>query len=325
MSSQTKPTLAISTCLASKRLKEAAEVLAVLERCGLRHLELDYRFTHRAWLELVKELRPRGLVPVSLHNYTPLPPDLPWERASGDLFNLAASDREERRLAVRHTLSTLEWASELEAGAVVLHLGWVEGARDKKLTLEAAKKGGLTPELEAHLQKRAALAGRALDAVSFSLEEIIRRAEPLGLVLGLENRAHACEVPTLEELALLLERFAGAPLGLWYDLGHAMLLDKAGVTPAGRWLAELGGSLAGCHLHDIKGVQDHLPPGAGELDWDQVAADLWRAPRLVLEVHPGPEPEEVGRAAAELARHLDRAQEAERKKEAKKGGSETDQ
>ncbi|MCF8096252.1 MAG: sugar phosphate isomerase/epimerase [Desulfarculaceae bacterium] len=276
MNQQFNNRLAVSTVWAKARSleaaphgpgPEAAAILAVLDQLDLDLVELEYRLTGEVIERLLPEFKARGWRVGSVHNYAPLPVGVPRDKASGDLFNLASPDRAERERAVAYTLRTMELASDLEAAAVVLHLGEVSGVVDKGVIRRAATAGAMTPELAAHMEKRAVHAPRHLDAVSFSLERLAERAAPLGVALGLENRYHAYQIPSLPELSILLERFSGAPLGLWYDCGHAWVHEQAGIVPASDWLSTLGPGLVGCHLHDAVGQDDHQAPGAGKMDW----------------------------------------------------------
>ena len=195
---------------------------------------------------------------------------------------------------------------------VVLHLGWVEGVRDLEITKQAARQKELTPALAAHLETRQEKAPKSLDAVSFSLDRLIPRAQSLGVRLGLENRFHACQVPDIDECALLLERFAGAPVGPWFDTGHAHVQGLAGLADTSDWLSRFGDGLLGCHLHDAQGISDHLAPGAGEFDWPELAKALALAPIKILELHPGPEPKEIKEAADMLVDLFNQAMEKRR-------------
>lgn len=293
--------LALSTCWASKDAAGGDRLLDRLAETGLTSLELEYRLTTPVLHQLLPELKPRGFSVASVHNFCPLPPDFPTEKASGDLFNLAAWDKEERLLAVSHTMRGMELAADLEATVVILHLGWVEGVRDLEITKEAARQNELTPELAAHLETRRKMAPKSLDAISFALDRLIPRAQSLGVRLGLENRFHACQVPDIDECALLLERFAGAPVGPWFDTGHAHVQGLAGLADTSDWLSCFGEGLLGCHLHDAQGISDHLTPGAGDFDWPELTRALAHAPIKVLEIHPGPGPEEIKEAADMLA------------------------
>ncbi|MCB2189199.1 MAG: sugar phosphate isomerase/epimerase [Deltaproteobacteria bacterium] len=284
----------------------AAHILDQVAATGLRYLELEYRLPAAVLTILRRELAARELAVVSLHNFIPLPPGL--AEGSGDAYNLAAPEQAERRLAVDLTCRSLELASDMEVGALVVHLGWVAGLEDK-LVLRQAAKGGDPQELAGHLARRGEASPGAVDLASRSLDRLAARAEALGVRIGLENRFHPFQVPDFDEMGLLLERFRGAPLGFWCDLGHARAQTNADSDLPGirRWLSAYGQELVGCHLHDTKGVQDHLPPGRGDLDWDVVAPLVKDSPRLVLELRSGPEPAEVADSAALVREALAKA------------------
>ena len=295
--------LAISTCWASKGVSSGAELLDRIESTGLNRLELEYRITSPIMQELLPLIKERGFTVSSLHNFCPLPPRMPPQMASGDLFNFASPDKEERLLAVRHTARTMELASDLEARAVVLHLGYAPMEKDRDVTENAAQKGELTPAAAALLEQRAQHSALCVDMASFTLERLIPRAESLGLILGLENRIRIHQVPTLDELEQILKRFEGSPMAPWFDLGHATVQANAGLGPASGWLERLGPDFIGCHLHDIKNETDHLAPGEGDVDWPRIMKALKDVPLKVLEIAAGAEAEKV-REGSELLEGL---------------------
>lgn len=284
------------------RESDPERILDQVQAAGFSRVELEYRLSPATLAGLHAGLRQRGMSVTSVHNFCPFPAEAEGRlEPSGDLFNLAASDRDHRQQAVRHTLRSLETATDLEARVVVLHLGWAPGLGAKELTREAARQGGMTPELKAVVQARRAVSPALLDALSFALEPLLRRAGELGLGLGVENRFHVFQAPNLDETLALLERFDGAPMGYWHDTGHAHNRELAGLNPARAYLEALGSRLIGCHLHDAVGPDDHQPPGEGELDWDWLCPRLLPAPVKVVELKPGPDPNRVARAADFLA------------------------
>jgi sugar phosphate isomerase/epimerase len=285
--------LALSTCWASKHADSAVAILDAIEPTGIYNLELEYRLTAPILADLLPQLCPRGFKVVSVHNFCPLPPDYPADMASGDLFNFASSDPEERARVVEYTAKTMELASDLEAGAVVLHLGLTDMEPDRLITKQAADQGAITPELDSALELRAKLSPGVLDAVSFALERLIPRAQSLGVTLGLENRIRVHQAPTLDELDFILRRFEGAPLAPWLDIGHAQVKANAGLRPFQEWLDRMRNRLLGCHLHDIKASKDHELPGLGDVDWPEMMRALKDVPIKVLELHPGPGAEEI--------------------------------
>ncbi|KIX14651.1 sugar phosphate isomerase/epimerase family protein [Dethiosulfatarculus sandiegensis] len=291
------PVPALSTCWASENCQSAADLLDQIRKTGFDKLELEYRLTTPILQDLLPELKPRGLKISSIHNFCPLPLDMDPALAGGDLFNLASRDKETRQRAVSLTTSCLEMASDLEVERLVLHLGWVEGLENKQVIKLAAGESASSAELTRQLEYRNQLAPAFRDAVSFSLEKLFKRAEPLGVVLGIENRYHAFEIPDLTEAQLLLKRFKGAPLGHWHDLGHALVQQAAGLPGPDKWLTAFGRDLVGCHLHDTLAEKDHLPPGQGDASWPDLLPLLVDSPCFVMEVHPGPEPDEIKESA----------------------------
>src|SRR5512137_1619954 len=113
-----------STCWNSKRHTDGRAMLAEVRALGFEYAELG----HATSLTLVDGIRAAvaaGEIKIcSLHNFCPLPVGL--RGPSPDHYRPSALDETERRLAVRHTLRTIEFAGSLGAKIVVLHLGSVD-------------------------------------------------------------------------------------------------------------------------------------------------------------------------------------------------------
>lgn len=269
----------MSTSWSSSRIRSAAKLLDEIQRLGVRALELDYRITEKTFVEMRPLLRQRGVSVVSLHNYFPLPPEFSPEEASGDLFFLSSVDSEHRATGVKLTQRTIELANALEAKAVVLHLGRVEMEVDGARLKEAIDHGLVQDEkVQAYLTRARLERERKkqpfVDAVLFSLEALIPAAERQGVVLGVENRLYLEEIPSFEEVGLLLRYFEGAPVAYWHDSGHAHVSEKLGLASQQDYLAAYRDQLVGVHLHDAKGSTDHLAPGKGEIDFSKIAKML---------------------------------------------------
>ena len=115
----------------------------------------------------------------------------------------------------------------------------------------------------------------------------MKAAETLEIVLGLENRYHYHQLPTPEDFEILFKHFAGAPVGYWHDAGHARVIELLGGLPAGEMLARYGDRLVGFHLHDAIGLDDHMPPGDGEIDFNTIAPFVGPETLQVVELKPG--------------------------------------
>jgi sugar phosphate isomerase/epimerase len=99
-----------------------------------------------------------------------------------------------------------------------------------------------------------------------------------GLRFALENGAM---LPTMEYLLALAGALGPDRAGVCVDTGHAALGDLG----PGRAIRMAGARLITTHLQDNRGQHDdHMAPGDGTIDWDDVAAALGeiRYPGCVL-------------------------------------------
>ena len=99
---------------------------------------------------------------------------------------------------------------------------------------------------------------------------------------------------------MLFREFDGAPLGYWHDTGHAHAGEVLSLFNAADLLKRYGAKLVGCHLHDARGLDDHLPPGRGQVDFPALGAFLSPTTLQVIELKPGTTSED----AREGVRHL---------------------
>ena len=273
---------------------------------GVDGIELEYRITRDRLDEMRPFLRSEGVRVLSLHNFCPVPEILPrGTPPSGDVFLFSSQDREERRLAVRYAERTVQLAHELEARAVVFHIGRVE--MDPVLPrLRALYEADRIDSEEADALRESAQTERALkyrpylDAVRACLEPLVREAERRGVYLGLENRYFYREIPSFEELEFLLKDLHGAPVGYWHDVGHAHVSEISGWKSQQEWLERFGGALLGVHLHDSTGFDDHAPPGTGEVDFSRIRPHIPDDANRILEIRSEAEPDAIRRGIEHL-------------------------
>jgi len=257
--------------------------------------ELSYRIAEEEIERFGREIRAVGRSVVSLHSYCPVPSGIRPREAGGDLLLLTSEDESLRREGIRATIRTLEWAARLEARAIVMHSGrtpidypkheirklhdsgrWIGGAN-------AGSGDEALGILRRVTEQLAETAPRTLDLLKRSLDPILEAASRLEVMVGLENRIYPHEHPNAAEFPILLETFAGAPIGTWYDTGHSCYREILGfVFPGSTWKAMLP-HLLGCHVHDVQGIQDHLPPGEGSLDFADLLSDAPEEIPLVVE------------------------------------------
>ena len=126
-----------------------------------------------------------------------------------------------------------------------------------------------------------------------SLDHLVPVAEKQGVLLGLENRYHYHELPGLDDFRLIFDHFKGAPIGYWHDTGHAHANETLGLIASDSLLLSYAHQLIGVHLHDAIGIDDHIPPGSGEIDFAALKPFLKADTIKVIELKPGIETSEV--------------------------------
>lgn len=243
---------------------------------GLDTIELNGRVRQ----SVIDELEPyieRGEIKISsLHIFCPRP-----DVADLDGLNLASIEETERRLAVGLTRRTIATAHRLGARAVVVHAGHMPPLRplchDLMELYRAGEQGSarFAALREEVVRRRRAERQPYVDAAEQSIVELAEYVVREGwrVVLGLENNVYR-HVPVLDEYEAWFERHAGAPIGLWFDIGHGQVLQNLGLGEMSALLERLGNRLVGLHLHDCLGVNDHLVPGMGEIDYQLVTPYL---------------------------------------------------
>ncbi len=300
---------ALSSSWKTASIQSGEELAEAFRRFPISGVELEYRLPQQLLADFLKSFAATGLGVVSIHNFFPLPAHIPRTKASGDLFELSHPDKEHRLEAVRLTRRSLEWAHELEAPFLVLHCGKVAmkpSLEQLRSLFEAGRADGEEARAlrDQWLQQRRRLLPKHLDALLLSLDRLLPLAERYGVKVGLENRAHFHELPGPGELPQIFAEFAGAPVGYWHDTGHAHVNNVLGFSEHGRGLEQFADHLVGVHCHDARQLDDHLPPGDGEIDFAPVLDALKPGVPCVVELKPGTTEDDVARGIDFLRRAI---------------------
>ena len=284
--------IALSTSWKSRKCRHGDTLVQAVADSGFEGIELEYRIEASMFQQMLPALKRSGLRVVSVHNYFPLPPIIPHSKGSGDLFLLSHPDKEERFEAIKWTAETIGHAGDLEAFAVVLHCGRVEIAHEMEKLRDYFNTGRIESEearafIKGKLEERDQIKSEFMDSLLFSIDRLIPLAEKHNIILGLENRYHYHELPGPDDFEILFSEFKGGPLGYWHDTGHAHANEMLGLVSADDMLKRYDDHLVGLHLHDATGLDDHLPPGKGEIDFDSLRQYLETDIPAVLELKPG--------------------------------------
>jgi sugar phosphate isomerase/epimerase len=296
--------IALSTSWNSTEAGNGKEMLSQILDMGFEAIELDYRLTG-TMLDEMRPLLGRDVQVVSIHNFCPVPNILPKEMAGSDAFLLSSSDREERERAIKYTIKTIELADTIDARIVICHFGHVDVSDPTEELIGLYNKGEReSDDFELLLQKakaeREASRQRNLDAVLFSLDKLSQRGEKLGVFIGIENRRGFRQIPSLDEIGVVLSEFDGANVLYWHNTGYAQVQDNLGIASHEDFLEQYSGKMIGVHLHDVKFTTDHLVPGQGDLDFRMVGEYMSRDAVKVMQLAPKATREEITEGLSHL-------------------------
>jgi sugar phosphate isomerase/epimerase len=289
--------LGISTCLWGNTSFQGDEIVSDILDLGFEGVELEYRISNSIYQQMKPHLN-KSLAVLSVHNFFPKPEGHANKKGSGDFFLLSSTDRDERSMAVKHSIRTIEYADELEAQAVILHLGHVDMPnpvvkfRELYDNKQMAQKMGLAL-INGQKRIRKTKYRKNLDAVLFSLDKLNQEAEKKGVFLGIENRYHFHEIPNFSEIGTILKEFEGGKVGYWHDVGHAGAQENLGICRQKDLLDAYSEKMVGIHLHDVKGFDDHFSPGQGEIDFAEITPFIKPHLIKILEVHSKVKREEL--------------------------------
>jgi sugar phosphate isomerase/epimerase len=207
-------------------------------------------------------------------------------------YSLTAADPEERRLAIEFHCQTIDFAAELGARYVVVHLGDTErspsAAERKVRQLYLAGRRDDDEMAEARREAQRYRADRSplyLERARESLAKLVEHAVARGVGIGIENRLHFFEAPDPVEAARLMAPYPKQVVGYWHDVGHAEVLHRLGLIERTAWFRHCGDRVVGMHLHDVNDIVDHRAPGNGDVDWSLILPYLAGETARTLEIN----------------------------------------
>lgn len=249
---------ALSTNWCNERIESGEEIADRALELGFDALELGFRTTE----EQVRGIRRRlDEMPVgSIHAFCPVPISAP--QGHPELYSLASFDEGGRALARLHVGRNVEFAADIGASAVVLHAGRVLCR-------------GLLHRWD--MKRRVRRGRKMLDILRRELDGIIPLLEAKKVVLGLENLPYLEGFPAEWEMSSLV----GEWVKPWFDTGHDFVRRQRGWVDGS--LPDAQSGVAGLHLNDSLGGDDHLPPGEGKVDFSSLKEVAQAAEHLVFE------------------------------------------
>jgi len=299
--------LSLSTVWSGKDTEDGHRIVSEAKTLGFSEIELHHSLKATTVKQIFDEKKSGNIKTSSLHNFCPAVQGLKIGKPSPEPYSLSSLDTYERRSAIRYTLQTIQTAVRFDAPAIVLHCGWVI-MEDLVGTLaqmyrEGKKDSDQYRNLQSEfLNRRQKKIGRHLDRLFMSLEAVSEEAYKKQVKIGIENRFFPTEIPSFEEIGRILEKFDGAPLFYWHDVGHAQVIDELGFTEHTRYLETYREKMIGIHLHDHTGLADHKTPGTGSFDFTTIKPFLKPDTIKVLEISTETTDEELQKGIEQIRR-----------------------
>lgn len=244
-------------------------LLDAMHKAGAQAIEVfaarhHFDYTDRAIVREMADWFRSHNVAATLHQ--PLYADAEWSRHVAPTLNLIDPEKSRRIDAMDEVKRALEAAEQIPFRAITLHLG----LKDDRWNT------------------------RAIENSLTAIEHLRAFAHPMGVQILLENLQN--DVTTPEHLLEILHVGHFGDVGVTLDLGHAYLSD-CGIDASFELLKT---RIAELHIHDNHGLKDdHLWPGAGKIDWKNVAKQVAALPATtfsILEI--AYEPEETADSVA---------------------------
>jgi len=227
-------------------------LLDALQRGGAKTIELfaarhHFDYVDRSTVREIAAWFRSNNVAATLHQ--PLFTDSHWSRHAAPNLNLIDPEKSRRIDSMDEVKRALESAEQIPITAAVLHLG----LKDERWNT------------------------RALENSLTAIEHLKAFAHPLGVRILLENLQN--EVTTPEHLLEIVRAGHFNNVNFCLDVGHAHIAAPEGNKGIDEAFELLKSRIAQLHVHDNHGQKDdHLWPGAGKIDWQNIARHIAALP-----------------------------------------------
>jgi len=278
-----KPIISLSTSNLMRRIDGSmSDILYKVAELGFEYVELGHSIPVVACEEIFDCLNKNVIKVSSCHNFCPLPPYAAGP--SPNLFSPSTSSIIESKSWIRHTKNSVNFASAVNAKALVCHCGSLTHffkPLDSEILkfYETHSSDELVDHLPFELVKKPFIkksAKRALTQYKYlkkNLETIKELLVEKGIKIGIENREGVSEIPldwNVEELFKKTD-----DLGFvyaWIDTGHIMRKKQMHLIDPEEYVEKFSERIIGWHIQDCDANgRDHIALGKGVIDFKKLS------------------------------------------------------
>jgi len=277
----------ISSMWALHNFPDLNDFFATAKRLGFQQIELNHQIDSAMLSNVIFDHYQFSSV------HEPCPADIPTKELVERDWLISSPDEFSRCQGVDSVKKSIDLAYQLGAPTIIIHCGTIPCETNYESNLRRLFKDEKSQSVEYQevksmlVETRKGLVHPRIQAVKRSLNELLEYSDKFKVKLGLENRYHFMDIPSIDEMEELLDLADSSVLGFIYDVGHAQALHRLGFYPHKDWLTRYASRMFGTHLHDVVGLTDHYAPGLGEIDFAWITSFLPETAFRTFEMLPG--------------------------------------
>lgn len=254
-----------STMWNIRRHTVGSEMIEQIKSLGFNQVELNYNVNEDLMSTITPMIEKQEIQISSVHNVFPFINDQNYDT---DSVMLGFDQPEKRQRSIELLKRTVDYAVRYGAKGVVVHPGEVPFDYNidfalKKLWHEQGKDSPAYKALWADMiEQRNLLAPLHVRRIQDSLEEVCNyiAQHNFDVSIGIETRSRCNQIPTLQEANQIIDHLHDAPVYLWYDIGHGMLMEEMGLYQNVKEINEMKHKVLGVHIHEVVDLVDHWCP-----------------------------------------------------------------
>ncbi len=260
-----------------------------LIQLSLNSLELNADISIEWMPQIIKDKENNQINILSLHNFCPAVEKIPDGKFGFNAYSLNSEDEEERNIAIKYTLRTIDYAEKLNA-TVILHLGDIptqpSGYEIYKFALQFGINSEIYPKYKDEiLLSRKENKHKYMQLLYNSMDKIVKYAEQKKVNLAMETRLFPNEIPNFEEIGEIISNYKSKYLFYWHDFGHVEIQKQMGFTEDHfKYFETYRDYLLGFHIHGVKNLIDHYSPYKNDIDYSKFL-NYDDTKKYVLEIH----------------------------------------